>query len=238
MAHIKFNGVSSKSLGLRIINNVEHESTGYDLERIVVPGRDGELLLSNHRLKSVEKSFPCKLNTKDNLTKVQEKISQWLLVEGYKDFELSWDPDYLYKAAFIETFAIEEILRQFGNVKLNFLVHPIKYLKSGLVKKTVTNQGTVNNAGNVIAKPVIKLTGNGECVLAINNRKTKLTGVQNNIVLDMQKNMVYSGATTSAWDKVVRSQEYVMPYLDIGNNVISWTGSFTLEITPYIGVKI
>ncbi|MBK0348235.1 phage tail family protein [Aerococcaceae bacterium zg-ZJ1578] len=238
MAYFKFNGVSSKDMGLRIMNQVVSESTGRDIERVQVPGRDGDLLLSNNRLKSVEKSFPCKLIVKDNLTMAGEKISQWLLVDGYKDLELSWDANYLYKAAFIETFAIEEILRQFGEVKLNFLVYPVKFLKTSLVSKSVRNGEVITNSGNVKAKPIIKLIGNGECVLTINNRKTKVINVQNNLVLDMQKNMVYSGAVTAAWDKVVRSPEYMLPYLDVGSNTISWTGNFTVEMTTYVGVKL
>lgn len=237
MAYFTFNGASSADKGLRIINEVTHESTGYDVERVVVPGRDGELLVSNKRLKAVEKSFPCRLSSRANLTVAQEVISQWLNVEGYKDMTLSWDPDYIYKAAFVETFEVEEVLRQFGKVKLNFLLQPVKYRKDGLTKITLSNGGTVAGKGNVQAQPIITIRGNGEGVLTINGRQTKFKNVQAAITFDMQKKMVYSGSQ-AAWDKVLRAPQYVMPYLDPGANKISWTGSFTVELVPYWGVKL
>lgn len=236
-AYIEFNGTRSDALGLRIINKVEHESTGYDVDTVVVPGRDGELLLSNGRLKSVEKSFPLRLVSKTNLTKSQEEISQWLNVEGYQKLLLSWDPEFEYRAAFIKTFAIDEILRNFGNLKVNFLVHPIKYYRDGLVSKRINSGSVLAGKGNVNAQPIIKLTGSGDCVLTINGRTTKLRGIQGGITIDMQTNTIYQGVQ-GAWDKFVRSPESVKPYLDPKSNTISWTGNFTVDLTPFWGVKL
>lgn len=236
-AYIEFNGTRSDTLGLRIINKVEHESTGHDIDTVAVPGRDGELLLSNGRLKSVEKSFPLRLESKNNLTKSQEEISHWLNVEGYRKLLLSWDPEFEYRAAFIKTFSIDEILRNFGNLKVNFLVHPIKYYKEGLVSKRITSGTILVGKGNICAKPIIKMIGSGDCVLTINGRTTKLKDIQEGITLDMQTNTIYQGAQ-GAWDKFVRSPESVKPFLDEGNNMISWTGNFTVDLTPFWGVKL
>ena len=171
------------------------------------------------------------------LTDAESDISNWLNVAGYKDLTLSWDPDFIYRSAFIETFEIAGLMRQFGKVKLNFLTYPVKFYKQGRTTQTLSNGATVNGIGNVNAKPIITLVGSGDCTLTINDRKTKLRAVQNTITLDMQANQVFSG-NLQAWDKVVRAPQYQMPYLDAGRNLISWDGDFTVKMAPYWGVKL
>lgn len=236
-AYIQFNGQKSVDLGLRILNDVEHPSTHYDVEKVEVPGRDGVLLKSNNRLVPVEKSFPCALKTSTNVTKAQESIAAWLAVKGWHDLVLSWDSDYIYRASVIEGFSVKEVLRQFGKLKLNFLVHPIKYLVSGRDRVELTSGMTVVNIGNVIAKPTITLRGTGNGSITINGRVTAFENVQDELVIDMDKHLVYSG-NLAAWDKIVRTTDSAMPSLDIGSNLITWTGDFTVSMVPNWGVKV
>lgn len=236
MGYFTFNGKSSLDFGLRVTNDYKIVSTGNDVDTVTVDGRDGDLLISNNRLKSVSIELPCTIKSNKSLQALSTDISNWLNVEGYKDMTLSWDSDYIYRVAFIETFEIASIMRQFGTIKLNFLAQPVKFFKDSMQRQNLSNGLSLNGKGNVKAKPIIKLTGSGETILTINGRKTKLKDVQGNIVLDMQSNQVYSG-NLSAWNKVVRSPEFVMPFLDPGRNLISWTGNFTAEIAPFWGVK-
>ena len=237
MGSFTFNGVSSTTPGLRVTSDYVINSTGNDVEIVAVPGRDGDLLISKNRLKSVTIELPCTVLSNRKLTDAESDISNWLNVDGYKDLTLSWDPDFIYRSAFIETFEIAGLMRQFGKVKLNFLTYPVKFYKQGRISQTLSNGATVNGLGNVKAKPIITLVGSGDCTLTINGRKTKLKAVQNKITLDMQANQVYSG-NLQAWDKVVRSPQFQMPYLDYGRNLISWDGNFTVTMTPNWGVKL
>lgn len=237
MGTFTFNGVSSTTHGLRVTSDYVINSTGNDVETVAVPGRDGDLLISKNRLKSVTLELPCTLLSNRKLTDAGSEISNWLNVDGYKDLTLSWDPDFVYRSAFIETFEIAGLMRQFGKVKLNFLTYPVKFYKQGRTTQTLSNGATVNGIGNVNAKPIITLVGSGDCTLTINGRKTKLKAVQNRITLDMQANQVYSG-NLQAWDKVVRSPQFQMPYLDYGRNLISWDGNFTATMIPNWGVKL
>lgn len=238
MTTFTFNGKTNTEFGLRVAEGKKISTSGLDVERVAVPGRDGELLISNNRLNSAELSFPVNFVKEKGLIATEVyKISEWLNVAGYKDLTISYDPDFIYRAAYLETFSIEETMRQFGKTTINFVCYPVKYFKDSMQRQNLSNGLALNGKGSVKAKPIIKLTGNGETVLTINGRKTKLKDVQGNIVLDMQSNQVYSG-NLSAWNKVVRSPEFVMPYLDAGRNLISWTGNFTAEITPFWGVKL
>lgn len=237
MGTFTFNGVSSTTHGLRVTSDYVINSTGNDVETVAVPGRDGDLLISKNRLKSVTIELPCTVLSNRKLTDAESDISNWLNVDGYKDLTLSWDPDFIYRSAFIETFEVVGLMRQFGKVKLNFLTYPVKFYKQGRTTQTLSNGATVNGLGNVKANPVITLVGSGDCTLTINGRKTKLRAVQNTITLDMQARQVFSG-NLPAWDKVVRAPQYQMPYLDAGRNLISWDGDFTVKMAPYWGVKL
>ncbi len=237
MGSFTFNGVSSTTHGLRVTSDYVINSTGNDVETVSVPGRDGDLLISKNRLKSVTIELPCTVLSSRKLTDAESDISNWLNVDGYKDLTLSWDPDFIYRSAFIETFEIASLMRQFGKVKLNFLTYPVKFYKQGRTTQTLSNGATVNGLGNVKANPVITLVGSGDCTLTINGRKTKLRAVQNTITLDMQARQVFSG-NLPAWDKVVRAPQYQMPYLDAGRNLISWDGDFTVKMAPFWGVKL
>ena len=237
MGSFTFNGVSSTTHGLRVTSDYVINSTGNDVETVAVPGRDGDLLISRNRLKSVTLELPCTVLSNRKLTEAGSEISNWLNVDGYKDLTLSWDPDFIYRSAFIETFEIAGLMRQFGKVKLNFLTYPVKFYKQGRTTQTLSNGATVNGLGNVNAKPIITLVGSGDCTLTINGRKTKLRAVQNTITLDMQARQVFSG-NLPAWDKVVRAPQYQMPYLDAGRNLISWDGDFTVKMAPFWGVKL
>ena len=228
MGSFTFNGVSSTTHGLRVTSDYIISSTGSDVETVAVPGRDGDLLISKNRLKSVTIELPCTVLSNRNLTDAESDISNWLNVDGYKDLILSWDPDFIYRSAFIETFEVSSLMRQFGKVKL---------YKQGRTTQTLTNGVAINGLGNVNAKPIITLVGSGDCTLTINGRKTKLKAVQNRITLDMQANQVFSG-NLQAWDKVVRSPQFQMPYLDYGRNLISWDGNFEVFIIPNWGVKL
>lgn len=238
MTTFTFNGKKNTEFGLKVAEGKKITTSSPDVERVAVAGRDGELLISNNRLNSAELSFPVNFIKEKGLIATEVyKISEWLNVAGYKDLTISYDPDFIYRAAYLETFSIEETMRQFGKTTINFVCYPAKFYKQGQVKQTLMNGATVNGIGNVNAKPIITLRGSGDCTLTINGRKTRLRGVQNSIVLDMQANQVYSGNLPS-WDKVVRSPEFQMPYLDYGRNLISWDGSFTAEMIPNWGVKL
>lgn len=240
-AYITYNGKKSTDLGLFITNDVTSQSTVYEAEEVVIPGRDGVLLRDRKRLLPVRKSFPMVLKAEDDLTKAQERISDWVNVRGYHPLKLSWDEKHTYIASVTESFDIQEILRAFGRVNLGFLVHPVKYIDDGLVYQPLNSTGTTTlvNPGNVLGDPIIKITGSGACTIFINGRQTKLRDIQGGLTIDMQKQQVYNG-NLQAWGKVERGGANIMPYLDLGTNTISviTAPGMTVRMAPFWGRKL
>ncbi|HEQ9697844.1 distal tail protein Dit [Streptococcus pyogenes] len=235
MRYIEFNGTKSNDLGLLLERERSIKSTNNDVDLIEVAGRDGVLIKDNERLKAVEQDFPFSLV--GDVAVNQQKISEWLHVKGWHDLVLSWDKDYIYRASVVNLFEIDEILKQFGRLKVNFLIHPIKYLKTGKQEVSLVNGGTLQNPGNVQAKPILKIKGTGDGVLTINGFETGLENVQRELVIDMERHLVYKDVL-SAWDNIVRTKRHRMPLFDVGQNTISWTGNFTITAVPNWGVKV
>lgn len=235
MRYIEFNGKKSDSFGLLLERERSIKSTSNDVDLIEVDGRDGVLLKDNGRLKAIEQDFPFSLV--GDVTVDQQKISEWLHVKGWHNLVLSWDNDYIYRASVVNLFEIDEILKQFGRLKINFLIHPIKYLKTGKQEMSLVNGGTLQNLGNVQSKPILKIRGSGNGVLTINGFETGLENVQGELVIDMERHLVYKDVL-SAWDNIVRTERHRMPLFDVSQNKISWTGNFTITAIPNWGVKV
>lgn len=239
MAYIEINGKKSSDLGLILINDMEHVPAVNDIEPLEIKGRDGVLLVDNNRLKSVEQTFPFVVKPNNSVAETAQEISDWLNFKGFQTFRKSWEPSYIYKAVFLETFELSEIVRTFGKVNLTFMFHPIKYLEDGQKERTISNGQTVVNRGNVPANPLIKISGNGDINLTINGRTTKLKNVERSLIWNTERKLVYKGDYTSQWQKVVASAgHYEKPYLDVGNNTVSWSGSATVSLVTNEGVKI
>ena len=83
MGSFTFNGVTSTTHGLRVTSDYIISSTGSDVETVAVPGRDGDLLISKNRLKSVTIELPCTVLSNRKLTDAESDISNWLKILLY-----------------------------------------------------------------------------------------------------------------------------------------------------------
>lgn len=220
-----------------IIENAgSFESAQPDIDQIEIDGRNGVLLVDNERLKPVNRSFPFSFVT-DHYRHIafrEEDAAEWLSAKGFKNLELSWDQDYIYKAAVVNSFDVTETVRKFGKGTLDFLIHPIKYLKIGQIEKTISNGGVLFNPTKRKAYPKITLTGTGNVTITINDQSLVLKNITGGIVIDNENlTVTYRGQSQYDW----LYSDFV--HLDKGKNVISWDNSaFTLKIIPNYGVKV
>lgn len=235
MASITYNNKTNKEFGLILTNDVSHEISTNDIEALEIEGRDGAVLLDHQRLKPIEKAFPFVL--KDEVYPATSKISEWLGAKGWRDLELSWDPNFVYKATVLKTLNIEEVVKRFGKLRVAFYVHPIKVYKDSRQLQSISNGQTVQNRGNVPSKPILEITGSGNAEITINERLTRLENLQGGVTIDMQNWLMHHNYVAQ-WDKLLRTESSDYPYLDVGSNRISWTGNISVKLAKYEGVKL
>lgn len=256
--YISYNGINSKELGLRLVDDIEITSSENNIELIEIDGVDGAKISNKKNLKPISRAFPFALYqgvsialnvkhkqdgtpflektevtaSKINLDETIELMNMWLINSsgGWRDFEMSWDNKYLYKATFYESFNIQGSLNARKKCILNFKLHPVKYLKDGLQPIQIIKGQKLVNPEFRESKPLIKLTGTGDVTVTINSQILRLKGVSGHIIIDCEAQSAHYSNKEPQYDKVF---SYPFPKLQIGNNLINWDNdSFTCEITP------
>lgn len=106
--------------------------------------------------------------------------------------------------------------------KLNFKLAPFRYFTENSAITLTSNGGTVQNNGTRYSKPIFKIVGTGDISINVNGKNFEIKGLSNRqkIVVDSSKYITYSGGELFHNRTVGQ-----YPFLNVGENVISWSGS-------------
>ena len=147
------------------------------------------------------------------------------------------EPDKYYKYQILEQIDFERLIR-FKTATVTLHIQPFKYSLSD-TKRTfnITNETSiqVRNNGNIYSKPVITLYGSGTINLSLNNEQLFVIDLSEDsqITLDIE-NMNAFNQTTGVLKNRLVTGNYDNFKLNVGNNIISWTGTITkIEIENY-----
>jgi len=153
------------------------------------------------------------------------------LVNG-QTLQLSTYPDVCFK---ILTMNVTETSGTADNRRINYhLSFTLKPFRYGLDNKwiSVESGDTVKNVGTWYSKPIIELTKpDGNITITINNVDYELKDLQNSgsqklspldiTYIDSSRHILYLGTNAL----IVGHDNGRLPQLDVGDNVISWTGN-------------
>lgn len=235
-----YKGKSSHEMDLKLENNLVFTAPSRDIEFVTVDGKDGDIAFDKRRYESVIRSIPCTLipNDRTDIEQLIHNINDWLSTDvGYHDFTWSGDASFVYKAIVSEGYDIQRLLSRYGKTVLSFRFHPIKYLASSLVERSVANNSNINNPYNLPAKPIIRLIGNGNLKIYIGDELLDLRNVLNGITIDCETQTVTSAnGQFTEFDKMF---SYPFPSLKPGNNTITFSENVQeMYITPRLGALI
>ena len=144
---------------------------------------------------------------------------------GSGDLILSNEPDKIYKASVYSRIDFEKLLR-FKTAEVEFHVQPYKYLLDEVpysLDVTTETSLEVNNVGLEKSKPIIILYGSGEVQISINDRDAFFINIDDEyVIVDSLQEEAYK-------DGVLKNSNMTgeFPVLDVGSNIISWTGNVT-----------
>ncbi|KRN88203.1 BF2992 family fimbrillin-A clan protein [Ligilactobacillus acidipiscis] len=203
-SQFKFNGHKSSDFNMYINSDYELASTTPDYQAVEIPGRDGDLLIPNNRFKSFKQDFPITyIGSYDDSIKKIEAAKQLMLQDtNWHDMSFSFDPDFIYCASFVGEFRVKKSAAYLTQT-LSFNVMPYKYLTTGQTYQTITDGYELNNLGTILAKPIIKITGKGDCTIKIGNRSVSLKGIDGGIVMDSDSQLCTNLAgTRTQFDKM------------------------------------
>lgn len=214
-------GINSLNMGVEVLRLPALIRPKQRVEEIVVPGRNGALYITDGTFENVTKPVEIGL-----LGGAADRVFNWL--KGSGEVIFGNEPDKKYEAFIINKISMEQIIRQIRKGQVQFDCQPFKYeLNPASVEMTIP--GTLTNKGTVESCPVLTVYGQGDVAVSINGRTFYLYGLSDYIVIDSNMQNAYRTRT----ELMNRHMAGEMPYFDVGDNVITWTGTVSkIEILP------
>ena len=224
-----YDGKNSQDLGLLISGEKTYNSPSRDVTTVSIPGRSGDLIIDNRRYNNVEISYT--VSFRKDVPEKTRALKAWLLSNaGYRRLEDTYQPEYFRLAAISNATAFEISINRYGTAELIFNCNPFLFSKGGEQNVSIpASGGRIYNPEYFESQPIITVYGNGNGVLSVNNINYNLSDIDGYVTINSDVGLVYKG--TENKNSTVNFIEF--PTLQVGENIIDWTGGITkVEIIP------
>ena len=222
MATITLNGVSSTTIQGLLIQELPPISKP-KIRTLVeeVDGRDGDIV-TKLGYSAYDKEIKIGLTRNYDVNAVIKYFDS----EGIVVF--SNEPDKCYNFQILDQIDFEKLLR-FKEAKVKLHVQPFKYETDEEyidVSGNPVSSIQVVNKGNIYARPTLEITGSGSITVSLNGAEIFVIDMSNEsrIVIDTESMNAYKDGVLK--NRLVAG-DYSSFQLDIGSNIITFTGSVT-----------
>ena len=226
-----FNNVSSATLGLYVGGQRTFNSPQRNVTKVVIPGRNGDLVKDNGRFDNVEVGYSVVAMADFRDTALA--VRNWLLsVVGYARLEDTYHPDHYRMARLASAIEFEtSAYNATAKAQVIFDCMPQKFLKTGDTQITLNASGTVTNPTQFASKPIIRVYGSGDCEITVGNQIISLSDVSGYIDIDSETMNCYNGVVNC--NNKVTLGAHGFPTLPPGNTgIVLGTGTTSVVITP------
>lgn len=223
-----FDGVDSRTFFATIFERDTHSAPArvYDVQEI--PGRNGALLIDGGKYLNVTHEYSCVFYT-SMIANLQSFRNFLVNTAGYKRLEDSMHEDEFYLAAYRSSVVpAMDPQRTMAKMTLAFDRKPQRFLKSGEETITLTKSGTITNPERTVARPLMRLYGEG--TVQIGGYAIQIISADEYTDIDCDMLEAYKG-TVSCNDRI-RVIDHTFPVLAPGANNIVLNGITRAEITP------
>lgn len=189
MSYFKFNGIDSRNYGIleKLPLDIRSERT----TQIIDMPYGTPIVYQSQAYKS--QKITVNLGLKDNSAANLSAINQWL--QGYHELIFSDDPDKHYMAVCNGVLNGERMVRNLGKLPITFTVMPFKYANNHSYENiTLTslnensNYAVIPYSGSMKSEPLIKIYGNGNFTMDIDNMAITMTfyDVSEYVIVDVE----------------------------------------------------
>lgn len=239
MNWLTYDGTDLRDFGVYISGNGTFNAPERDITSIAIPGRNGDLTIDNGRYKNIKVKYPAFIVEEfaDNIGAMREYLSSKV---GYYRLEDTYAPDEYRMARVsggITAKPIDELIA--GNFDLTFNCMPQRYLKSGEDWISVESGDTIYNPTMQRALPLIKITGSssGQATVVLQIGAVQITvrvPMYTTMYIDCAMQEAYRFNTSTSMNSNLTLDDGIFPYLDPGDNAISFTSTktVTMQIQP------
>lgn len=210
-----FNNVDSRTMGVRVVSYPPILRANLRATTVTLPGRPGELT----QIEGVDIYEPyTRAMTIASAGADMQTALNWL--RGSGTMILGNEPDYAYSVRLDAQLQMDKQYTNMWSGSLQMRTEPFKRASTASSAIEVTTSGTtVNNPGNVPARPKITLTGSGSATLTIGGKTLTFTGLTSGTVVDLQNQWILVSGTPTAG---VASGEFGA--FPAGNSTVTFTG--------------
>ena len=228
--YIILNGTSSQTIpGLLIQNLPPISKPRQRVEIEEIDGRDGDIV-TYLGYGSYDKEFKIGLYGSYNV----DEIISYFNSEGTVIFSNEEDKYYNYQI--IEQIDFDKLLR-YKEATVKMHVQPFKCSAEDNQKvfsvDSTTTSISIRNSGNIYSRPVLTITGSGSIDLYLNDIQLFVINMESytSITIDTNNMNAYNGNTLLNRNVAGSYDNFK---LNVGNNIISWSGTITqIEIDNY-----
>ncbi len=233
-----YNGMNSRDYGLTISGEDTWSRPQPDVNRISVPGRNGDLIQLGNRYQNLDITYHCGI-VKDLITNFDAFNAALLSDPGYHRLEDSYHPEYFRMAVF-ESALDPDVKKRgiVGEVNITFNCKPQLYLKSGQVEQKIQAGGVIYNPTPYPASPVLRFNFTASWEggsITINDRTISCTNPEtvSDFIIDCERQDIYLKDTRVNKNNLFILSDGEFFELKPGRNTIYFTGlTYGLNITP------
>lgn len=226
MAWFEYKGIKSSDLGIVVEKMPSIVIPSNTFNDIDIP--DAEVKTSvPGRLEGFTYAFECRLN-EVNPAKYRE-IAKWLKnEEGNDKLIRSDEDDKYYKAKVINNIPFEKVIKKYTRFIVHFECEPYAYSNVEEVVTLTNKSNILLNPGVYESRPYLKIYGNGQLKIKINDIEITLNSVTEYIEIDSE---IFECFKDNELTNEKMYGQY--PTLKVGNNTIELvTNATKIEIIP------
>lgn len=223
---LTFNGTASSSLGIFITGAGTFNAADLDVTSYQIPGRNGDLIVSNNRYKNIRVEYPAFIP--GGFESRAQSVRNWMRsATTYAKISDDYDTDHF-------RLGIPDGVQEFqpvnqndaANFKLVFNCKPQRFLTSVAAEYQIANSYNEQNPTNYVALPLIRLVGSitGAAYIQVVNslgtfKMTATSAYTGDVYIDSETMNIYSGS--SNLNHLMTGD---FPVLAPGSNVFTFSG--------------
>lgn len=230
---VEYNGIRSDSLGIFVSGKGAFDTAEYDYTAQSVPGRNGDILLSNGRYKNITVTYPAFVPNEFDV-RVQG-VRNWMRsAKTYARLQDNYDTEHFRMGLGKGVMSFTPgFLNRGANFQIQFDCKPQRFLIRGEAEMTLTTGAKVMNDTLFTAKPLIAITNPTSSAaitfthndgVMVMNATGAYTGT---MIIDCETMNIYSG-TTNLNSKF--SGDF--PELKPGTTTVTFTGISEFKLIP------
>lgn len=231
MHFFTFAGKSSHDYGIHISGESTFNRPGRKYKEYEVPGRNGTLLIEENAFKNIPVTYPAFI-TDEMPARIEAFANIMSSLKGYQRLEDTYAPELFRMGQYESGLEVKSsgYMNRQGEFDIVFNCKPQRFLKSGELPLTYTQNGTIYNPTAYESKPHLRIYGSGAGTVGIGSYLLTLTDIDSYVDVDCELMDAYKGAVNCNEDISFNMDEFNIPPAQSG---VSITGSITsVVITP------